>query len=382
MAAVIFLTLRKKFCHRLGFLICLVFSAIICLAFIYRTSSLTIVLEQFTFEQFIVSEQPRATKLTPRAAATIQLVDTTNVHAATKTPKNVQINSVQPYLSAYKLNNVSMCRGVVDVIICVHSSPANDQRRNAVRETWSSQTYWPQHRVRLMFFTGLVIGSNANINNSKNIQLKLEKEHKQFGDIVQSYFEDTYRNLTLKAIAVLHWIHAYCSHSIFYLKTDDDVIVNVFTMQEKLISVSGQLSDGQIACCRFQNITVKRTGKWAVTKEELNETVYPDFCAGMGYLMRTSTALSLRSVIAKEPLLWIDDIFITGYLARRINASFMQLNVSWSEKSTISSFSYKTWQAHTFGHVKNLVLFRKLWTRLAVLAKRKEILSKKMKEIK
>jgi hypothetical protein len=48
---------------------------------------------------------------------------------------------------------------------------------------------------------------------------------KTYGDIARFRFEDTYRNLTLKTSAGLHWIRTFCSSARYVLKTDDDVLL-------------------------------------------------------------------------------------------------------------------------------------------------------------
>jgi hypothetical protein len=79
-------------------------------------------------------------------------------------------------------------------------------------------------------------------------------ESETYGDIVQTAFEDTYRNLTYKAMSVLRWVSTYCPSVTYVLKADDDAIVNAFTIQWLLESPGLNLH--QIACCSFTNYTV------------------------------------------------------------------------------------------------------------------------------
>lgn len=258
----------------------------------------------------------------------------------------------------FRVDTNGMCSDKVDVIICVHTHPSRYAWRNLIRQTWANQTYWSNTTVKTVFFTGLV-------SNDSLLQAALEQESKIWGDIVQAEFDDTYRNLSLKALAVLHWVNERCSNATYFLKLDDDVIVNVFSLQHILISEG--IGKNEIACHTFHNITVKRTGKWAVTYEELpkNES-YPVFCAGMGYITRVDTALALRQVVYKQRpffFFWVDDIYVTGFLAQAINATFTAFNtrVLWGQKNIHSYFVGNKWSAYIIGHARNLTLVQTVW---------------------
>ena len=275
----------------------------------------------------------------------------------------------------FNINNPYVCKGdKVDVIICVHTQPSNNKLRQAIRQTWTNQKHWLNYRVKTLFFIGLT-------SADKSLQAALEMESDAFKDIIQADFEDTYRNLTLKALSVLHWVHNYCPNSTYVFKVDDDVIVNIFALQELMSSMStkemtksSSLDRPQylIACNTFQNITVKRAGKWAVKEEELPTEVkmYPQFCAGMGYLMHTYTALALHDVADQEPFFWIDDIYVTGFLANRIKATYFPINlgVIWSEKYVVKRLLGKKWKMHYLAHTKNVKMMLLSWNRIMTLS--------------
>lgn len=290
----------------------------------------------------------------------------------------------------------SMCNGEpVDIIICVHSHPKNAALRDMIRQTWANQGVWVKFRVKTMFFIGRPVKPNATESESVQLDIELYKavieESRSKSDVILGDFMDTYRNLTMKTLTALKWVTDYCAGSTYYIKVDDDVIVNAFQVQQMLSMTSATaaaarangnanaLEADEIACCYFRNLAVKRNrseSKWFVTEKELpiNITVYPPFCSGMGYIMRTETALKLYKASFFEPFLWIDDIYVTGFLAQRINATFRRLNVAWDTASTREAFSKKTWQDNTFGHgVKTPLVLRKIWFRLALIVGKKDM---------
>ena len=66
-------------------------------------------------------------------------------------------------------------------------------------------------------------------------QTAVANEVRNYGDILQESFTDSYHNLTLKSVAMLKWVNLNCHLSSnntslapeFLLKTDDDIFINV-----------------------------------------------------------------------------------------------------------------------------------------------------------
>ncbi len=66
------------------------------------------------------------------------------------------------------------------------------------------------------------------------MERNIRHEALRFGDMVQADFLDTYRNLTLKAVAWMSWVERYCPTVLNLVKVDDDVVVNVFKLNAYL----------------------------------------------------------------------------------------------------------------------------------------------------
>ena len=57
---------------------------------------------------------------------------------------------------------------------------------------------------------------------------QIETESREYGDIVQGGFTDTYRNLSYKNILGKLWSSLFCDQAQFVLKTDDDMFVDLY----------------------------------------------------------------------------------------------------------------------------------------------------------
>ena len=105
-----------------------------------------------------------------------------------------------------------------------HSSGKYYDRRRVTRNTWAKEA--KKRGMRPIFFIGLP--------KDKKTQSELVVEANKYKDIVQFGFRDDYYNLTLKALAVLRWMNRNCMTSDYIMKTDDDVLVNPWILEEQI----------------------------------------------------------------------------------------------------------------------------------------------------
>lgn len=55
----------------------------------------------------------------------------------------------------------------------------------------------------------------------------IDAEDKLYGDLIVGNFVDSYSNLTLKTLSMLEWVDTYCPRVPKFLKTDDDMFINI-----------------------------------------------------------------------------------------------------------------------------------------------------------
>src|SRR6218665_341466 len=136
--------------------------------------------------------------------------------------------------------------------------------RKAIRNTWAVTSDF-RLPVRYVFIVGRSTGRNAD-----RIQQIVEEESRNFGDIVQADFLDTYNNLTYKSLMGLRWATTYCPEAKYVMKIDDDTFVNMFALLDRLEEDLNRttFSDLKLFCRVFFHDRVMRAGKWAVAEEE------------------------------------------------------------------------------------------------------------------
>jgi hypothetical protein len=180
-------------------------------------------------------------------------IDTINLAypSITINPYVPQDHIVNPHNFSYILNpNWTVCQDNVYIIVYVHSTPAYDQRRILIRETWATRNLFPE--IRLVFMLGQTLDNK--------IMQAVQFENDLYQDIVQEDFLDSYRNLTYKAVMALKWISTYCSQASYILKTDDDMIVNTFTLLRylKFLDNHQMKQNNSIFCRVYESMNVFR----------------------------------------------------------------------------------------------------------------------------
>lgn len=139
---------------------------------------------------------------------------------------------------------------------------------------------------------------------------------------------DTYRNLTLKTLTMMHWTLTHCPHATWLLKSDDDVLINPFALK----SVLAQQEGASFVCrvkvtssvCRIWHRCPK---KWAVSLNEYRTDRYPTYCMGAAYAISASMVKKLYAVANKTHPLFLEDAYVTGILAQAYQARYFNVRV-------------------------------------------------------
>lgn len=159
--------------------------------------------------------------------------------------------------------------------------------------------------------------------NSKALQSILQHENQIHEDIIQGSFVDAYKNMTYKHVMCLKYAIYHCPLAKYILKTDDDVFVNtpvMFNFLNHVLSPHG--AEDLLACVVAQHAYVVRTSsKWKVSFDEYAFKEYPTYCSGWSILYSQDVVFDLYREAQNSKYFWIDDVHVTGTLAKKINVS-------------------------------------------------------------
>jgi hypothetical protein len=244
-----------------------------------------------------------------------------------------------------------VCRPVgnqsVFLLVYVHSAPQNFKRRLSLRETWAKRSMFRD--MRIVFMMGYV--------EEKKLKDLLLLESNTYNDIVQEDFIDAYKNLTYKGIMSMKWISQHCPQTKYILKVDDDMLTNVFILMRHLYSLDKHniVKSNSIMCLVWIGMVVMREkdSKWYLSKEEFGKDVFDKYCSGSAYLLTNDLPKRMFERSKYIKFFWVDDYYMTGLLARGVNASYVFFNSLYIINTGLveQRFLGKTGPYTVFGHL-------------------------------
>ncbi|XP_046545494.1 lactosylceramide 1,3-N-acetyl-beta-D-glucosaminyltransferase-like [Haliotis rubra] len=240
--------------------------------------------------------------------------------------RSVTTNYPTHFIGRYSLNNPRIClHNNVDLVFIVSSACDNFHRREIIRSTFANQTFFKNYTIKLAFFVGST--------TSGATQQMLITEHRNYGDVIQGHFLDTYHNLTLKVSTELQWLVTYCKNANVVAKIDDDTFVNTYAFLEKYYQIAS--SRNTIYCDMNRHLTpIRRQGRWRVTSHVLSRyRFYPwKYCLGYGVFISGKLISRMFKATLVSPFLWVDDVYFTGPLTSQLTFKFVKVESSYFKK--------------------------------------------------
>ncbi|KAL1471291.1 hypothetical protein MTO96_023746 [Rhipicephalus appendiculatus] len=222
----------------------------------------------------------------------------------------------------------------VTLLVVVHSAAANFAERDVIRSTWGA--------ARLSNLTLRVVFMLARRPDDPELEDKMARENLRYGDTVQGNFVDSYRNLTYKHVMALRWASTRCASVARVLKMDDDIFVHVFQLAAILDKASATPSKRKVILCYVQKqmpISRSEGSKWKVTESEYPGSFFEDYCSGWAYLADMAAVRAMVTEAQYRPYFWVDDVHVTGTLARMGGVSLSRIN----HKYTTEADSLALW---------------------------------------
>ncbi|ESO93881.1 hypothetical protein LOTGIDRAFT_74915, partial [Lottia gigantea] len=187
------------------------------------------------------------------------------------------------------------------IFIIIFSIPRNIANRNAIRKTWVSASRNNTANTRYAFFFGN--------SSDKNI---LFQEAKIYKDIIMEDFQDSYQNLTYKTMMGFKFVTLFCNNAKYILKTDDDMWINLNSLNEYLQTNSEKLTHSVGGSCHQTAGPIRsKSSKWYASFESYPSAKYPGYCSGTGYILTTKTAQEVFEISKNVPFFHLEDVYVS-----------------------------------------------------------------------
>jgi Galactosyltransferase len=210
----------------------------------------------------------------------------------------------------------------------------------------------PQHKLKSFGLLRIFLLAEIPVHERYITQREVEQEQVKHGDLLQGNFVEAYRNLTYKHLMGLRWaVEGHCTNAKYIIKIDDDTVYDVFQVQNYIVDLMYDSNKYMLAGYLFENKKPIRDpkNKWYVSVKEFGPSMYPPYLSGWLYITNINTARDLVRLSYVTPFFWIDDTYITGVLAAKLNIHHVRLNKIFSANtefiecciSDLKKYSYK-----------------------------------------
>ena len=204
-----------------------------------------------------------------------------------------------------------------DLLLMIPSAANETEARQAIRNSYASVSRNNTANVRHVFLFG-----KTNDGQSHD---QIRKEKEIYHDIVILDMMDSYDNLTLKVILGLKWVSTSCRNAKYVMKLDTDTWLNIRELLTMLARPRFSLYNRVGGFVHRGAIPDRNPkAKWYTSKSEYAEKVFPDYCAGPGYIMPINVARDIAEVSKTIKFIRMEDVYI-GICLRTLKYSVKQL---------------------------------------------------------
>ncbi|XP_061190684.1 beta-1,3-galactosyltransferase 1-like [Saccostrea echinata] len=209
----------------------------------------------------------------------------------------------------YILDNEDICstgdgKQEVNILVLISTTHKNTESRKALRETWLSPSWKNTGDVRYAFLLGMAPDSAT--------QVAIETESATYQDIIQEDFVDSYNNLTLKTMMAFKWASTKCKNAKYFMKTDDDMYVNLESLKNTLRKNSFVLQKSIGGFCNLSREPIRtNTSKWYAPFEMFPHKEYPPYCSGTGYVTSLDVVQKVYQVSKNIPFFYLEDVYVS-----------------------------------------------------------------------
>ncbi|XP_008425351.1 beta-1,3-galactosyltransferase 1-like isoform X2 [Poecilia reticulata] len=202
------------------------------------------------------------------------------------------------------------------LILMVPVAPTNLEGRDAIRRTWGGKKMVLGQLVETVFIVGLPGGVDANQQ-----QARLKQESERYRDLIQSNFQDSYRNLTIKTMVMLEWLAQHCAKASFVIKIDSDMLLHVDNLVALLLDPKTPKENYMTGLVWWHSPVLRNPfNKFYMPTHVIAEPEYPPYPLGMAYVMSLDLPKKILRVSSQIKPIYIEDAYL-GMCLKRLGVS-------------------------------------------------------------
>ncbi|XP_031695600.1 beta-1,3-galactosyltransferase 2-like [Anarrhichthys ocellatus] len=202
------------------------------------------------------------------------------------------------------------------LVLMVHVATGDLAARDTIRKTWGSDKLVLGQLVETLFVLGLPGGADA-----EQQQEKLKQENLQHHDLIQSNFQDSYHNLTIKTMVMLEWLAAHCVKASYVMKIDSDMLLHVHNVVKLLLDPRTAKHNYMTGLVWWHSPVLRNPfNKFYMPQNVIAEPEYPPYPLGMAYVMSLDLPAKILAVSHQIKPIFIEDAYL-GMCLKRLGIS-------------------------------------------------------------
>lgn len=236
---------------------------------------------------------------------------------STPPPSGVEHHLAYPRNYRFIIDNADACKSRTPfLVLVVPVAPHNLAAREAIRQTWGSQSVVQGEEVHTLFMLGITAGDNAG-----QVQEEVKQENLKHGDLIQSNFLDSYLNLTIKTMVIMEWLATRCPTAAYGMKIDSDMFLNIDNLVAMLKKPDIPKENYLTGMLMWNRPVIRsKDSKWYVPEELFPDSTYPPYTLGMGYVFSNDLPGKLVEASKWIKPFNIEDAYV-GMCMRRLGLS-------------------------------------------------------------
>lgn len=269
-----------------------------------------------TTEQRITTNTPHTQKRDNSTRNTTQIYYPLDIDLETYVKETLENNfhipdepiNVHHYHVVHSPPDCVFDNSTVRLLVLVKSSAKNIILRNAIRESWGTES---GASVKIVFMLG----------HSEILKENTKAEAEPYNDVIMENFVDAYANNTLKTIMGFTWAVTNCTTANVILFIDDDHLPHMRNIRTYLNSLNLTQIDALYSGYRLNKAFVYR-GKhhWGIPKKDYPYPHWPPYLRGGAFLISQKLAQKFVIAFPYVKFLHVDDTYL-GLVAMKLNIS-------------------------------------------------------------
>lgn len=192
------------------------------------------------------------------------------------------------------------------LVAIVPVPPGDVDARNGIRKTWGKQKVFGDKVVLVLFLIGIHSG-----NDEEMLQEKLQNESQQYKDLLQSNFQDSYRNLTIKTMVMLEWLSEKCQQASYAVKVDADVLLNMNNLINMLVSLNAVQHNYMTGLVWDGSIVIRDpSNRFFLPYDVYSRDTYPPYPLGMCYIISMDLPQKILLGAREVKPIYIEDAYL------------------------------------------------------------------------